>query len=162
MELNLIETPSGIAVPVKERSDREIELELKRLDPALFLTREVHAPTGASSYAVYHYVGPNQAPIHVLYWTSDRTRTGTPLPLSTGIFYEVESRKRNFGKNLVAEAEAANESRRERDIAAADAEREEDLLPYFKRRLRFGPSIGDRLHADDPFERIARREARRA
>lgn len=157
-----VETPSGIALPVQERSEREIETQLKFLDRDLFLTKEVHRPTGVQSYAVYHYIGPDRPPVHVLYWTSNRKRDGEPLPLSTGIFYEVESRKQFFGRNIVQESEAANEARRERDLAAADAEREQELLPYFKRRLKFGPSVGDRLHADDPFERIRKREGRSA
>jgi hypothetical protein len=132
------ETPSGLAVVTEEYDERRLEAELKRLDPDLFLTRELHRPSGGRFYAVYHYLGPTQPPAHVLYWTEDRTRTGEPLPLSSGIFFEVEARKRHFGKNLVAEADAANAERLEAELELADQEREEEYLRYFRRRLRLG------------------------
>jgi hypothetical protein len=131
-------TPSGLAVAAEDRDERELERELKRLDPDLFLTRELHRASGRWSYAVYDYQGPDRPPIHVLYWTHDRTLAGTPLPLSTGVYYEVESRKRNLGVNLAQQAHEENERRRREDIARADAERDEDLMPYFRRRLRLG------------------------
>lgn len=145
------ETPSGVAVVADQKSDREVELDLKRLDMSLFLTREQHEPTGSWLYAVYDWIGPNDPPVHVLYWTEDRTRTGNPLPLSSGLVYEVESRKRYFERDLVAEAVADNEASVQANIEAADEERETEVVPFFRKRLKYGPGIGARLHGDDPF-----------
>jgi hypothetical protein len=155
------ETPSGLAIVAAERDDRSLEADLKRLDPALFLTRELHRPSGRWSYAVYHYLGPEQPPIHVLHWTRDRTAKGEPLPLSSGLYYEVESRKRNFGRNLAAEAQAENERMAQADLEAADEEREEDYTSYFRRRLRLGSAFNyqryfpmDEKHVRRPNERL--------
>ena len=139
------ETPTGVAVVAEHKSDRELEAMLKRLDPGLFLTVEVHAATRKPIYTVYHWVGPNDPPVHVLYWTEDRTRQGNPLPPSTGIVYEVESRKRNFERNLVAEADADNVAAVQENIEQADAERETEVTPYFRRRLTYGGHANQRF-----------------
>jgi hypothetical protein len=156
------ETPSGLAVVTEERDERGIEAELKRLDPNLFLTRELHRPSGRWSYAVYHYLGPAQSPLHVLYWTEDRTLKGDPLPLSSGIFFELEARKRHFGTNLAVEAHAENERRREQDAELADEEREVEVTRYFRRRLRLGSGQNsqrffpmDEQHVRRPSERLS-------
>lgn len=132
------DTPSGIAVVCDGRDEAWIRDELRRLDPDLFLTKEVHKVTRAPVYAVYHYKGPNAAPIHVLYWTDDGKSNGPPRPLSSGLVYEVQSRKRFWGRNLAAEAIDANEAMQEAAAAEHDAEMEEEVVRYHRRRLRMG------------------------
>lgn len=141
--IETFETPSGIALPCETRSERQIELALKQLDRDLFLTKEVHRPTGARCYAVYQYLSPTRPPLHILFWTHDRKSSGKPLPLSSGLVYEVESRKRFAGRNLAAEATAQNEQQLEADLAEADEERDE-ARGYFRRRLRMGSAANSR------------------
>jgi hypothetical protein len=83
------------------------------------------------------------------------------LPLSSGIFFELEARKRHFDSNLVAEAHAENEQRRERDLELADEEREVEVASYFRRRLRLGSGQNsqrffpmDEQHVRRPSERV--------
>lgn len=140
----LFETPSGIAIPCEDRSEREIKRALHQLDPDLFLTKEVHRPTGAWCYAVYHWRGPAVAPVHILYWTEGEKSDGVPLPLSSGLVYAVESRKQYAGRNLVQEADADNELAKAKMTAEYDAELEEDVTRYFRRRLRLGSAANSR------------------
>ncbi len=158
---SIFETPSGIALPCQERDERQLEQDLKRLDPDLFLVKEVYLPTGAPSFAVYQYMGPERPPLHLLYWTEDRTRRSRPLPLSTGIFYEIESRKQNAGRNLAEEARNENARRLEADLEQADEERGE-YHRFFRRRLRLGSAqnVQRFFHFGNRGERAARRSAR--
>lgn len=144
MSQAFVETPSGIALPVEEAGERDIERMLKQLDPKLMLVREKHAPSGQWVYAVYHYIAPDRAPLHVLYWTRNRKRDGYPLPLSTGIFYEVESRKQFAGRNLAVESREHNDAKRAEQSEVFDEELETEFTRYFRRRLRAGSEFNAR------------------
>jgi hypothetical protein len=129
-----VRTEGDISVVFDTRDQASVDAALKQLDPRLFLDPERDRSSGAVFWTVKCWVGSGQRPAHVLDW---REPDGTPRPLSSGLVYTLEARKRNFGRDLVADGMAANDEARRR-IWDETAEQVRDAGVEFERRRRLG------------------------
>lgn len=95
----------GLVACYADADEKTIDRELKRLDPGLFLDRELdHARRVV--HVVKHHVGSGQPPVPVLVWADPG---GVPLPPSMGIVDRVRAQeKRNEADLIDARAMAEN------------------------------------------------------
>jgi hypothetical protein len=138
------------------RDEKSVQEQLQKLDSHLFLDKERDRRTGGLVWVVRHWLGSATPPPVVLEWRDDR---GDPLPLSTGIVYEVEKRKANFGRDLAADAAAANDALERRRESEAAAEYEEIAAEISRRRTLGSSTILHRSRAL-MFSRARAREAK--
>lgn len=122
---------SDFIVMYADRGEKEIERELRKLDPDLFLDKEIDYRGGPVYYLVKHHIGSGHPPVAVLAW---KENDGRPKPLTHGI---VEAVKRQEGAmdGAMREALANIENRREkqREQSAATYEQlVEEHLPRLK------------------------------
>ncbi len=100
----------GLAVAFSPTTTKQVERELARLDPGLFLDPELepHGPRGPYVYlTVKHHIGHGHPPVPVLEWRDHRG----PWPASMAIVEHV--RRREGGLDRAFErAAAANEKKR--------------------------------------------------
>lgn len=90
----------SLAVVYQSRSAEEINRELRRLDPNLYLDQAVDYPGGPVYYVVRHNLGSgwgNQ--VIVVAW---KEHDGTPKPLTHGIVDQVK-RQENRAADVAAE-----------------------------------------------------------
>ena len=135
-------------VGYKVQGEQEIERELKRLDPNLFLDKEIDRRGGPVFYVVKHWIGSEHPPVTVLVWQEP---DGTPRPLTHGL---VEQVKRQEGamdgavkRMLERQAQKQERAREQSREDHAEINREhlprikaalDRTLPPFHRPRRFG------------------------
>lgn len=135
-------------VMYSDRGENDISRELRKLDPNLFLDKEIDYRGGPVYYVVKHHIGSGHPPVPVLAW---KETDGRPKPLTHGI---VEAVKRQEGamdgalKDIARTQRERKEKQRERsaqtyhDLVAEHLPRvkaaADGTLPPFWRPKRHG------------------------
>jgi hypothetical protein len=111
--------------------EKQIEADLRKLNQNFFLDRD-RDRGGPVYYVVREWLGSGTEPLRILDWKDER---GNPKPLNSGLLYEVEKRKANFGRDLHAEAMKANDALQEKRDQEALEEYAEVAEDFKKHRL---------------------------
>lgn len=97
------------------KSETEIDRELKKLDPALYLDMEIDYPGGPVHYVVKHNTGSGaDAQVRVVVW---KEPDGRPKPLCHALVEQVkrqEGRMDGAVKQMIEDEKARKERERER------------------------------------------------
>lgn len=151
------EEVGGIAIPFPTADERQVQAELRRLDPGLFLDKEWEpcGPRGGYAYhVVKHRVGENLVvPIGGTEWRDEHG----PKPLSLAI---VERVRRNENALEGAAKWAAERNQKLQDAARQDtSDRMDEVIRDFHKHGRTGNFSGP-VHRSQAL-RVARSRARR-
>lgn len=120
----------GLAVVTETRDARSIQEDLTRLDPGLFLDMERAYPGGPICYVVKEHVASGHPPGRVVEWQDEH---GNPLPLSSGLIERVKRAGYRPATEIVAEAIAWNERKRERQRESSAADYDAVVQDHKKR-----------------------------
>ena len=91
-------SPAGVIVHDKEPDLDEFNEELQRLDPDLFVTKELNLDYQCWEYSVHLWVSRDKPPIPVCYHTDG---SGRPLPLGRALLERVRASEGNSYRDMV-------------------------------------------------------------
>lgn len=138
-----VEEVGGLAVAFNAADEKAVDRELKRLDPNLFLDRELE-PRGPEGpyvyYVVKEWIGDQHPPVPVLPW---RDRNG-PKPLTLAIVEHVKRFEKRDEK-LLERIHRANREHDER-IAEESSEGYDAITRDFHRASRNGGHFSGPVH----------------
>lgn len=135
-----VDEVGGLAVAFNPVDQRQLEAELRKLDPRLFLDFEVspRGPHGPFVYPVVkEWIGDQHPPVPVLVW---KTEDG-PKPLTLAIVEQVKRQERRDDK-LVERVHAANDAHGQELDEDRDEQWDDTIREHERAARNFGHFSG--------------------